>query len=478
MNGEHEDIREQFSAYLDGEMDTGARAAFEARIAADPALRVELDAWRRVDALYRELEPVRAPEALEAAVLDEMRGVRIRFRRPRAAPVRLWPVLAAAACFLVVMGLMFSRTSYVSTRTQLAREQAAPPSPMPEAATEAAADAARAQRIPGAQPEAKMETAAGAPQPSRGDGMITAPEVSGRPHVPEGTYFVMLDTAPEAAPEVSYTPAPEPPVPEPSADMPPARLAPSPAMEIPMQAPPPVAAPRAAPQPPVRLDGITEKQETGDIRFDARIGAAARDLGGLEPAPAPAPAQPPVAAVSAPAPIEQEVPPPVLAETPPAQAETVVAVPEPLPAPQSVPSLGEDRLERHRRAPTVGGYGGGYGGYGGTMRGDHATEAQPPKAAPPAAQLGAAPAPLQDSPQAVEAGATREANGHVFTLCGDTWQQEDYADESLTELRRDTRFYRVLLKNHPEIAAVAGLGPRVIFNVGGHWYLLLPAPAL
>ncbi|HNR29888.1 MAG TPA: zf-HC2 domain-containing protein [Candidatus Hydrogenedentes bacterium] len=126
MSDEREEIRELFSAYLDGELDAEARARFEERVTAVPELREELDAWRRVDGLYRGLAPVRAPEELEARVLDELRGRRIRFRRPRVAPVRMWPMLAAAACFLVVAGLMFFQFSPAPSRTHLASDKAAP----------------------------------------------------------------------------------------------------------------------------------------------------------------------------------------------------------------------------------------------------------------------------------------------------------------------------------------------------------------
>lgn len=465
MNGEHEDIREQFSAYLDGEMGAEARAAFEARVAADPALRAELDAGRRVDALYRELEPVRAPEALEAAVLDEMRGTRIRFRRPRAAPVRLWPVLAAAACFVVVAGLMFSRFTYMPSQMQLAREKAAPQSPVREVATEAAADAAVAQTISSAQPEAKMETSAGAQDFHEGVGETPAPQSATQRETPETTYFVTLDTvAEEAAPPPALAaPAPSPP---PAAEV---------AAEVGVSPPPP-AQPTVPPERSA-LDAMAEKKEADGMLYSAAgLGSPARELNGLEPAPAPAPAETPVAAMSAPAPMEQEAPLPALAEPPAAPAETIMAAPEPPSTPRSAPSFGEDRLEKPRRAYPVGGYGGGYGaaggGYGGAMRRERAAEAGPPKMAPPAP---AATAP--EPSQAAEAVSTREVEGRRFILRGDTWQQEDYADASLTEVRRDSRFYRVLLKNHPEIEAIAALGPRVILNVSGHWYLLLPSAA-
>ena len=84
---------EQLEAYLDGELDTAAAAAFEAETNAVPELRRELAA--------RQVFRVQARRALLAEATAE-------WRHPAQVPIRRrrrWPILAAAAAALAVIVL-------------------------------------------------------------------------------------------------------------------------------------------------------------------------------------------------------------------------------------------------------------------------------------------------------------------------------------------------------------------------------------
>jgi hypothetical protein len=97
----------QLNAYLDGELSTGEREVFEARLAGDVSLRQELDALRVTVSLVRMAERVPLPRnfTLDPAV----------YGRParRSGLSGFWPALstagAALSTLLVVAGLLFLR---------------------------------------------------------------------------------------------------------------------------------------------------------------------------------------------------------------------------------------------------------------------------------------------------------------------------------------------------------------------------------
>lgn len=145
MANGHEEVREQLSAYLDGEMQPDERAAFEARLAETPELQREAEAWRRVDALYAGMAPVAAPGGLEDQVREAVKPAVIRFRRRHAAPQRLWPMLAAAAGIAIMLGLFVlqfdTSTPAVPGGTQLAKQSAPPIQKTPALVSEARSEA-------------------------------------------------------------------------------------------------------------------------------------------------------------------------------------------------------------------------------------------------------------------------------------------------------------------------------------------------
>ena len=97
---------ELLSAYLDGQLSAGERARLEARLAADPALRAELEALRRTVALVRDLPPVSIPRnfILPRAMAARPRPVRpLRPRRAWAAPLLTAATAVVSLLFVVVL---------------------------------------------------------------------------------------------------------------------------------------------------------------------------------------------------------------------------------------------------------------------------------------------------------------------------------------------------------------------------------------
>ncbi len=101
---------EQLDEYLDGALDDAGRAAFEARLANDAALRDELNALRQlraqVTALPRAVEPDRDLWPEIASRLDAPRRGTVdfgRYRRRRQVPIARY-LVAAAALVLFALG--------------------------------------------------------------------------------------------------------------------------------------------------------------------------------------------------------------------------------------------------------------------------------------------------------------------------------------------------------------------------------------
>lgn len=97
-------MKQEFSALLDGELTPEKRAAIEAHLAESAEDLRELDGYKRVDALFRGLPREEAPEELEKRLETELRRGPLQFTARRLHQRQVWPLLSAAAMFLLVCG--------------------------------------------------------------------------------------------------------------------------------------------------------------------------------------------------------------------------------------------------------------------------------------------------------------------------------------------------------------------------------------
>jgi len=74
---ECEGIKELLSAFLDGELTEEESSAVRAHLERCPDCRKEIEAFRKVSALYRDLEDPEPPADLEERVLAEVGGLRV-----------------------------------------------------------------------------------------------------------------------------------------------------------------------------------------------------------------------------------------------------------------------------------------------------------------------------------------------------------------------------------------------------------------
>ncbi len=187
---------ELLNAYIDNALDADARAALEARLNADPALRRELEALRAVADMVRALPTLSAPRSF--ALTPEA------VRRVRTAPLqRALPLLGAAAAIAIVLfgAIVFSRPvalpsqvtsantaiALVSTPTQPpTMDEMAVTGTMPPMPTQTAVLNARVLPTPtmgtmidlmaAAQPTSMIDLMSAAPAPMAAQG---APEMAG-----------------------------------------------------------------------------------------------------------------------------------------------------------------------------------------------------------------------------------------------------------------------------------------------------------
>jgi anti-sigma factor RsiW len=94
------------SAYVDNELDAGARADVEARLAASSEWRAVLDEVRETRDAVRGLPPVAAPPGFWERVLStDADVVDLAAARARRSRVHRWTALAAATAAAAVLGV-------------------------------------------------------------------------------------------------------------------------------------------------------------------------------------------------------------------------------------------------------------------------------------------------------------------------------------------------------------------------------------
>jgi hypothetical protein len=212
---EREQRDELLSAYLDGRLDAGERARLEARLAADPALRAELQALRRTVALVRDLPRVPAPRnfILPRATVTRPRPIPLRSRRLLA------PLLTAAtsiAALLFVVALASNLLSAAAGR-RLALAPAAPaavPARQAVGTAEVEQDTGTPATAPALAMEAPAEEAGEEGRLNQGTPMATPSPSSPAPAAvgaaPEEGAPAGLAPAPSAAPALGAVGTPNP----------------------------------------------------------------------------------------------------------------------------------------------------------------------------------------------------------------------------------------------------------------------------
>ena len=101
------EVREDFSALLDDELEQDERDALEVHLAGCSECLRELDCMKQVDILYHALPKVNAPANFDERLKSAMRPALLRFPAARRASRYFAPALAAAAVLLMVGGISY-----------------------------------------------------------------------------------------------------------------------------------------------------------------------------------------------------------------------------------------------------------------------------------------------------------------------------------------------------------------------------------
>jgi len=262
MRKEREQRDELLSAYLDGQLGARERVGLEARLAADPALRSELEVLRHTVALVHSLPSVPVPRNFILPQAAATRPQPARSVRPR----QVWaaPLLTAAtavvslACVAVLAGdLLLSNMGGVAFAPGA---PAAAPLEAPQVALEATSFAAEVEVTVVVEVEkAVVET--GAPVPTEAP-LAAAPAATiGAQEYVTRTAEGMLPTAsPASEAEREVPPAPAPtPSPPPPGEV--AAQAPTAGPALAMEATPVPAMPMEATPAPTAAAAATAAQE-------------------------------------------------------------------------------------------------------------------------------------------------------------------------------------------------------------------------
>ncbi|MCC6488277.1 MAG: zf-HC2 domain-containing protein [Candidatus Hydrogenedentes bacterium] len=414
---DRDEIRERFSPLLDGELSPEERAEVEAALAQDAELLRELDSLKRVDALYGALPPVPAPEGFEERIHASLRPSRLQFGKARVLRQRMWPMLAAAAVFLVVGGYVLLQMQGPAAKFDMAASMAP------------AADRAYPELDAAPSPSA-------APREAAGSSMQAQVAEEGQQERLVGKMSQRVSPA-EAEPQAADAAAP-------------AEMA-SPASPQALSAPTPAGT--------NDFDDFDFSQGSAGQSSGRRDGGEIRSRAAAR-APASAPAAPPeppavmademgsaaasvngaMSTESAGVPVELQPAVPEEAKPKDAAANRTLAKAEPAapPAPAAV-SLSEQAKE----APPA--FGSAY------------TPAPPPQAEPEAS--------------AVE---SRTVAQRVFEHVDKRWIEKGYKGEKLTPIARGSKEWKALSTKAQPLDDVLKLEGAVVLRVKDTWYELLP----
>jgi len=468
------EARQEFSALLDGELTQDERAAVERHLSECSDCLRDLDKFKRVDVLYRRMAPQQAPAGFERRVHAAIRKETFRFSVRQWRPMALWPVLAAAAVFLVVGGIALMRVQTPGARFDVAKglDRGVEPQASPGAKAEAAASSRAAldsvdedikeqlhalgylgggaQEHPAA-PEEPAKPAA----PPRAQAVAGAATVSSDDDLRNGTVqkaSPSLDAsagrAREAVDVVAFQAPPEP-VSPPREEVMDMRVPHRGIPETKGGAPETsneVAGDRVTSHPRARTEG----GEAGALGAEETQGSAQKGLG-ESLAFVPLPSEAPVAGEAS---RTSEGAPPLV----PSQADTRDG---------SSAYFGrrttaaEKRVAKEKLSAGI------------VVGAEHQGAPAPVPPAPVQSEAAASPPPpalKRESP----APAPQIVGERIFTWRDGVWREQGYAGEEAVSLVRGSESMQTLLKQHAELEGVLKVGARVIFKLEHTWYEVTP----
>ena len=465
------EVREEFSALLDGELTPEARAAIEAHLSECAGCLRELERFKRVDAAYRALQQHRAPADFEQRVAEALRPKVIRQRRPAPRHRRVWPLLAAVAAVLVMLGGAFLQLRTPSAPFEVAQapegeKLRAEKTDKDEAVAHEKATATYGRgRVPASTEEtqeAELERTVAAEAPALSVGREVPP-----PAAPEQRFYVAKVAKDEGlrhggrgARELAEPAAP------PSDAKPQEQLRAlgylgdgRPSASTDADVGDQVSALREetrAPKPePVLESG--ELEETPPAPAEALFARGISRPKSAEPAPA------------RPAPAAQPSPPPppaVMAKAGPARAPEAKAVSN-APAPRRVSHVAFESPQGRAAQPVAA---------------DRvSTLGHRDKETAPSVGLRAEGATVAHDQAAVDGEALtrgkprREAGGRTFELSGGVWRQLGYKGQQTVDLVRGSQVLEKLLDEYPKLRPLLEVGDRVIFRHNRKWHKVVPA---
>ena len=467
------EAREEFSALLDGELTPETRSAVESHLSQCADCLRELDGIKRIDGMYRQLPPHPAPADFEERVHEAIRPAAIRFDRAarRATAVRIWPLLAAAAVLLVILGGTLLRIGTRPTEFNIARNTAAPAPSAPATRLDLekrkeAEEQLKAVGYMGVEGKGAAAQPALKPEAQPVSQEAQSPVVSERKPEAEPTTLAKTSVVSEVGAAAARTRDGEK-VTGMSKDKKKTSRAPAAGepylrkqQETPIPAAPKPMIAAARPAPPAEIANARERATAEEIPVSANK-PAAPGLPHSDSVPGSAPTQPssydtaqgglqnvvvggsikvrgnyatpepaaPALARAAPMP----APPPALAKARPA------------PLPQPAP-LNEDLA---------------------------ATKANVRKGAKEMEGVAPVQEEVADKRQAA-AETRRSVAGRIFELRDGVWRQENYHGESTTLLVRGSDELRRLTARYGRLSRILDLGDRVIFSFEKKWYKVEP----
>ncbi len=119
-----EQLDEKLSALLDGELSDEERRELEALIEANPSVAREWHALRQMNGLFREMPRYEAPEELSVRIETGRKARPVSFGPSRLSRRPAWPLLAAAAAVVLILGLVVLQFPKSSTFNVSRLEQA------------------------------------------------------------------------------------------------------------------------------------------------------------------------------------------------------------------------------------------------------------------------------------------------------------------------------------------------------------------